>query len=213
MDVHSNCFQKISNKELIRVYYKTEYTLVTSFEQLKHTHACENTHTCTTHRHTVTHHMVSVMAHWHTPHLSLVTLYPIDAQVMTYCMHEHINNVTETHTARTTCTHRHIHQRTDRYTGNVMTCSNLSPSQHFTTWSLPAENTKWVPGTNYNNTDMITPPPSLLPTCTAITLSSWANIDLWQSPKSNPHNLMFLSADPVTSKVLSCQWNSNKCDL
>ena len=99
----------------------------------------------------------------------------------------------------------HVCTAIDRHTSNVMTCSNLSPSQHFTTWSLPAENTKWVPGTNYNNnTDMITPPPSLLQTCTAITLSSWANIDLWQSPKSSPHNLMFLSADPVTSKVLSC---------
>lgn len=28
-------------------------------------------------------------------------------------------------------------------------------------------------------------------------------MDLWQSPKSNPQILIFLSAEPVTNKVLS----------
>lgn len=36
-----------------------------------------------------------------------------------------------------------------------------------------------------------------------IYLSSWAKIDLWQSPKSSPQILMFRSADPDTNSVLS----------
>ena len=34
-------------------------------------------------------------------------------------------------------------------------------------------------------------------------LSSWANMDLWQSPKSKPQILMLRSAEPVTRRVLS----------
>ena len=32
---------------------------------------------------------------------------------------------------------------------------------------------------------------------TAVIPSSWAKMDLWQSPKSRPHILRFLSAPPV----------------
>lgn len=38
---------------------------------------------------------------------------------------------------------------------------------------------------------------------TAITESAWANRERWQSPKSSPHTLMFLSALPVTRSVES----------
>jgi len=40
---------------------------------------------------------------------------------------------------------------------------------------------------------------------TDITLSVWANRLLWQSPKSRPHSLTFLSADALTSMVLSVE--------
>jgi len=36
-----------------------------------------------------------------------------------------------------------------------------------------------------------------------MTESWWAKMDLWQSLKSSPQILMFLSADPVTNRVLS----------
>ncbi len=37
----------------------------------------------------------------------------------------------------------------------------------------------------------------------AVTASLWMNNERWQSPKSSPQILMFLSADPDTSSVLS----------
>ena len=49
------------------------------------------------------------------------------------------------------------------------------------------------------------PSPVPCPTCTLMMLSSCANMERWQSPKSSPHILMFLSDEPVTSRVLSCK--------
>lgn len=73
-------------------------------------------------------------------------------------------------------------------TSNVVICWKWSPSHCLSLPSLPPVKKRCVPGRNW----------------THITLSSWANNDLWQSPKSRPHSLTFLSADPVTSKLLSC---------
>ena len=42
-----------------------------------------------------------------------------------------------------------------------------------------------------------------------IYLSSWAKIDLWQSPKSSPHNLTFLSPEPLARRVPSVEMSSD----
>lgn len=46
-------------------------------------------------------------------------------------------------------------------------------------------------------------------------LSSWANMERWQSPKSSPQIFTFLSAEPVAMSVLSCstQVESRRVDF
>lgn len=43
-----------------------------------------------------------------------------------------------------------------------------------------------------------------------MTLSSWAKIDLWQSPKSSPQIFTFLSAEQVTMSLESCEMSIDK---
>lgn len=67
--------------------------------------------------------------------------------------------------------------------------SKLSASHCLINPSLPDVKNWWVLGTN----------------TTLVTVSSWAKIDLWQSPKSRPQILIFRSPLPVTIRVESSQ--------
>lgn len=63
----------------------------------------------------------------------------------------------------------------------------LSPSQYFSNRSFPTVQKKWL----------------FLSNATCMMLSSCAKMDLWQSPKSSPQILTFLSAEEVTMSLES----------
>ena len=46
--------------------------------------------------------------------------------------------------------------------------------------------------------------------CTCMTESAWAKMDLWQSPKSSPQILRFLSAEPLARRVPSEEMSMDK---
>ena len=68
----------------------------------------------------------------------------------------------------------------------------LSPSQYLTILSFPTDQKRWLPGSK----------------ATCMTLSSCANRDRWQSPKSRPQILTFLSAEQVTISFESDEMSS-----
>ena len=90
--------------------------------------------------------------------------------------------------------HYHLSRIITIFTSNVVISSKWSASHCLIFLSLPALKKRCVLGTNWR----------------LMMLSSWANIDRWQSPKSRPQILMLRSADPVTMRVLSCVSRNNQ---
>lgn len=68
----------------------------------------------------------------------------------------------------------------------------MSPSQYLTILSFPTDQKRWLPGSK----------------ATCMTLSSCAKRDRWQSPKSRPQILTFLSAEQVTISFESDEMSS-----